>query len=873
MPLTHIKNNIFSRRGSKAQGPLGLAFGLSAWLPKVEPERSLYALGALACLFLGLAGCTNIPAQLEENSSVPAGKADDIICSVYAWSSTTDLNNDGQLDGTHDEPYLTIAQALGAISAGGPYSGCNEVVLLPGTYQEQLSYSGRAIIIRSESGPAQTILEPYEEAEGPLVTFDHDETPESVLRGLTLRNGKAERGGAIFIQDASPTIEDCVLENNHATRSGGAVFAQNYQGTFQRNELRGNSARNMGGGMALDADGFQIRDSSGAMIVDNRFSENEAPYGGAVGISGERIFNGTSRIDQVHTLARNRFLDNRGQTGSGFYGCVGTRATLWSNVFRRHTGSTIYLENAAMAAGTSIVFVNNTVVDSEDHAVSFGWSTASIFVNNQFVTAGKSMIVAGNGGTIVATDFRRNNFWDAPNYGVSNLGNTRAAEKNTYVNPGFSPGTIDPAFPGPTIDLGIDPAPWGVTADINGEPRRKGAGWDIGAFETWGLPTRCEENPGDEGCPVSCPVIVEASDTPGGKGTAQEPYPDILHGMKLRPPACDQVLVRPGIYTHRLDFGDDDVSVKSTEGPLVTIIQPAIPHGHAVNIAGGQTQAALLEGFTVRATAPRDADLFIKDSSPVLRGNIFDRLALGELSKCLYLEGFDGRFEGNTVRNCDSKNYYPYVMELKDSDGAIRDNRFSDNRVSVLTIRGGAPMVARNTFTNNSRSDRDIYALILSVTDAEVKNNLFVDNLGTAITLYPGSSSNADTPLVVNNTILGGRVGIHTDHGNRARFVNNVIAYQVDLGVRLIGVNGEWRHNLVFAPHNGWGNTSLVENWEDTNIIGEDPLLDPTTSTPLFGSPCLDSGRADLAPPEDLYGTARPQGNGVDLGAVETLFN
>jgi hypothetical protein len=208
-------------------------------------------------------------------------------------------------------------------------------------------------------------------------------------------------------------------------------------------------------------------------------------------------------------------------------------------------------------------------------------------------------------------------------------------------------------------------------------------------------------------------------------------------------------------------------------------------------------------------------------------------------------------------------------MQVRSSTGEIVGNRFEDNAMHTLDLTGGSPMVARNTFARNGRSSTTTFALIVTVTDAVVANNLFLDNAATAIAHYPGDTSSKDSPLIINNTILGGHSGIYTDHYNRARFVNNAVALQTSYGVRLVGQNLEWRHNLVFASNNGWGNTALVAGWKDTNIFDQDPLLDPTTFAPQSGSPCRDAGRLASAPADDLHGTARPQGGGGDLGAVE----
>ena len=47
---------------------------------------------------------------------------------------------------------------------------------------------------------------------------------KSTLYGFTVTNGNAERGGGIYCEAASPTIENCQIVNNSANEGGGGVF-------------------------------------------------------------------------------------------------------------------------------------------------------------------------------------------------------------------------------------------------------------------------------------------------------------------------------------------------------------------------------------------------------------------------------------------------------------------------------------------------------------------------------------------------------------------------------------------------------------------------------------------------------------------------
>ncbi len=132
-------------------------------------------------------------------------------------------------DGSGDLP--TIQGAIDAACDG------DVVILSDGIFvgdgNRDLTYSGKAITIRSESdNPENCILDCGGSAGDPHrgVRFVSNETRESVLRGVTIRNGWAQgvdiadySGGAILCDDASSTIENCIFRGNSAY-AGGAVM-------------------------------------------------------------------------------------------------------------------------------------------------------------------------------------------------------------------------------------------------------------------------------------------------------------------------------------------------------------------------------------------------------------------------------------------------------------------------------------------------------------------------------------------------------------------------------------------------------------------------------------------------------------------------
>jgi hypothetical protein len=121
--------------------------------------------------------------------------------------------------------HANIQQVINASNNG------DTVLVSPGTYVENLTFSGKAITVMSEQGPQLTIIDGNLQAS--VVTFNSGEGPNSVLHGFTIRNGlvsSALRGGGITVFSSSPTISGNTIINNQANFAGGGIMLFNSQG-------------------------------------------------------------------------------------------------------------------------------------------------------------------------------------------------------------------------------------------------------------------------------------------------------------------------------------------------------------------------------------------------------------------------------------------------------------------------------------------------------------------------------------------------------------------------------------------------------------------------------------------------------------------
>jgi len=126
----------------------------------------------------------------------------------------------------------------------------DKIIVADGIYKgsgnTNLDFNGKKIILQSQNGPKQCIIDC--EGINQSFIFHSNESFDSLLSGFTIKNGKAERGGGIYFDDASPTITKCILINNSAV-DGGGVYCNNSSPTFINCNYINNTASNNGGGL------------------------------------------------------------------------------------------------------------------------------------------------------------------------------------------------------------------------------------------------------------------------------------------------------------------------------------------------------------------------------------------------------------------------------------------------------------------------------------------------------------------------------------------------------------------------------------------------------------------------------------------------
>ncbi len=200
--------------------------------------------------------------------------------------------------------YATIQAAIDAASDG------DMVLVADGTWQgpgnRDLDFLGKRIIVKSENGPDDCIIDCELSARG--FYFHNGEDLDSVVNGFSIINGykAGEDGGGIYCTSSSPTIKDCLIKNNTAGqyRKGGGVYCFDSHINITHCTVTENSAHSNGYGGGI------YSEYSSPLISSTAISRNTSEYPGG----GAYLYLGSPSITHC-TIAENSAYDH----GAGLY--------------------------------------------------------------------------------------------------------------------------------------------------------------------------------------------------------------------------------------------------------------------------------------------------------------------------------------------------------------------------------------------------------------------------------------------------------------------------------------------------------------------------------------------------------------------------
>jgi hypothetical protein len=221
-------------------------------------------------------------------------------CDLTAGTST-DLNGNNVPDECPGEfviggtGFASIQSAIDAAPDGATLS------VGPGTWTP-FTIQGRRLTIRSIAGAATTFVDGGGTQRAATIS---NVAPKGVLlQGLTFRNGAAADGAGLKLLLASPSIVDCVIENNITTGPGGGICCFSSSPLFDGCIIRENAALRGGGvwvsGISQDGGFAQFNQCT---IVFNDASAD----GAGIGNEGRVLLTGCTVESNVAGIAGGGF--------------------------------------------------------------------------------------------------------------------------------------------------------------------------------------------------------------------------------------------------------------------------------------------------------------------------------------------------------------------------------------------------------------------------------------------------------------------------------------------------------------------------------------------------------------------------------------
>ncbi|MDP8240034.1 MAG: right-handed parallel beta-helix repeat-containing protein [Candidatus Hatepunaea meridiana] len=281
-------------------------------------------------------------------------------------------NEDGQHVLHVPDAFETIQEAIDEADDG------DIVLVQPGEYVENVNFDGKELILGSrflstdeKEFIVETIIDGNEN--GSVITFENDEGEDAMIIGFSVNNGRAVHGGGISIQEASPSIHNLIISQNHSTHDGGGIYCiNNSNPSISDCIITDNFAEDEGGGIKI------ANNSEPAITHCAIFGNSTEGYGGGINSSS-----GSNPIITFCTLS-----NNSGEIGGGGISCSNNaNPNILNSILWNDTPEEIYFSEEGQA--NSIAITHTDVQNGEDGIETndngeVNWGEGNININPLF---------------------------------------------------------------------------------------------------------------------------------------------------------------------------------------------------------------------------------------------------------------------------------------------------------------------------------------------------------------------------------------------------------------------------------------------------------------------------------------------------------
>ena len=341
----------------------------------------------------------------------------------------------------------------------------------------------------------------------------------------------------------------------------------------------------------------------------------------------------------------------------------------------------------------------------------------------------------------------------------------------------------------------------------------------------------------------------------------------------------DMVLVSLGTYSENIDFQGKGVVVLADGGADLTVLDGG-QSGPVVTFAGGETDQAILSGFTVT------------NGSAEIGGGILCEASAPIIMYCTISDNVAGALGGGGIACTDSAS--PMI-----TNSAIVRNSSSSSGGGIL-IDLSTPYILDCLIGENSAPEDGGGILVANGSNPKIKCCTIADNMAVAwgggIDVTDSSSMIGNCTIIRNQALDGGGISFHagtdlnvlhcTLSENTADTGGGILCSASPLLIQNCIL---WNDSAPFGPEiavidgsdvqvgysDVWDGESAahvdpgsVLSWKEGNIDTEPFFVGVGDYHLLAESPCIDSG-TNAGIYNDIDGEERPLHEGFDMGSDE----
>jgi len=332
----------------------------------------------------------------------------------------------------------------------------------------------------------------------------------------------------------------------------------------------------------------------------------------------------------------------------------------------------------------------------------------------------------------------------------------------------------------------------------------------------------------------------------------------------------DIVLVADAIYTgvgnKNLDFKGKAITVTSENGAENCIIY-CEGDGRGFYFHNKENTLSVVDGFTItNGFADYGGGIYCNNSSPTITNNIITNNSSDYHGGGIACRTSSPTITNNILSGNSTLDRGGGIYCVNDSSPTIMNNLISLNSAAQgggIDCRTRSNATITNNILNGNLALSSSAGISCLDSNPKITNNILTKNSASHYGGGIGCTNNS-SPTIINNTISGNLAGINgggivcTEESSPT--VLNTILWADSPDE--IYVDGSSEINITYSDIQG--------SWSGEGNIDADPLfVDPGNGDYHLqaGSPCIDAGTPDGAPPTDKDGN--PRDEFPDMGTYE----